>query len=218
MDLSQALIEGKGISLGEALSTGGMVTGLGLTIVFSVLLILMIILILFKVIFYKDPAKQTAKKEKEQIKASPTDWYKIEIPQAGEKRTVEVYNAYKFGDVLNLKALKEERLRKEAHELKILEEEVKWLVDNEIRIEIDDNLLILNACRLAAIISVTHSIDIQALPGNIFYHLKSDMFVKDEALDAGCLVTIVPLRMLSKPKGDRLKEILLVIVFPKLLQ
>lgn len=72
-----------------------------------------------------DERKQTAKKEKEQIKASPTDWYKIEIPQAGEKRTVEVYNAYKFGDVLNLKALKEERLRKEAHELKILEEEVK---------------------------------------------------------------------------------------------
>lgn len=75
-----------------------------------------------------DERKQTAKEEKEQIKASPTDWYKIEIPQAGEKRAVEVYNAYKFGDVLNLKALKEERLRKEAHELKILEEEIKSLL------------------------------------------------------------------------------------------
>lgn len=77
-----------------------------------------------------DERKQTAKEEKEQIKVSPTDWYKIEIPQAGEKRTVEVYNAYKFGDVLNLKALREERLRKEAHELKILEEEVKSLLTN----------------------------------------------------------------------------------------
>ena len=75
-----------------------------------------------------DERKQTAKEEKEKMKASPTDWYKIEIPQAGEKITVEVYNAYKFGDVLNLKTLKEERLRKEAHELKILEEEVKSLL------------------------------------------------------------------------------------------
>lgn len=75
-----------------------------------------------------DERKQTAKEEKEKMKASPTDWYKIKIPQAGEKITVEVYNAYKFGDVLNLKTLKEERLRKEAHELKILEEEVKSLL------------------------------------------------------------------------------------------
>lgn len=75
-----------------------------------------------------DERKQTAKKEKEQIKVSPTDWFKIEIPQAGENRAVEVYKAYKFGDVLNLKALKEERLRKEAHELKILEEEVQSLL------------------------------------------------------------------------------------------
>lgn len=75
-----------------------------------------------------DERKQTVKEEKEQIKASPTDWYKIEIPQTGEKRAVEVYNAYTFGDVLNLKALKEERLRKEAKELKILEEEVKSLL------------------------------------------------------------------------------------------
>lgn len=75
-----------------------------------------------------DERKQTAKEEKEQIKSSPIDWYKIEIPQAGEKRAVEVFNAHKFGDVLNLKALKEERLRKEAREQKILEEEVKSLL------------------------------------------------------------------------------------------
>ena len=57
MNLSQALITGKGLSLGEALETGGMVTALGLTIVFSVLIILMIVLMLFKVIFYREPKK-----------------------------------------------------------------------------------------------------------------------------------------------------------------
>lgn len=53
MDLSQALLTGRGVELGEALAAGGMVTGLGLTIVFSVLIILMIVLYLFKLIFYK---------------------------------------------------------------------------------------------------------------------------------------------------------------------
>lgn len=92
MDLSQALIEGKGISLGEALSTGGMVTGLGLTIVFLVLLILMIILILFKVIFYKDPAKQTvSKKEAPAAESEPV----IETAQSGlnEEELVAVLTA-----------------------------------------------------------------------------------------------------------------------------
>lgn len=59
MDLSQALRTGQGITLGEALSTGGMVTVLGLAIVFLVLIILMIILMLFKVVFYKDSSKKT---------------------------------------------------------------------------------------------------------------------------------------------------------------
>ena len=57
MDISQALATGKGLSLSEALGMGGLVTGLGMTIVFAVLIILMIVLMLFKVIFYKEPKK-----------------------------------------------------------------------------------------------------------------------------------------------------------------
>lgn len=54
MDLSNALITGQGIKLSEALATGGMVTGLGLIIVFAVLVILMLVLMLFKVIFARN--------------------------------------------------------------------------------------------------------------------------------------------------------------------
>lgn len=63
MNLSEALITGQGLTLGEALSTGGLVTGLGLSIVFSVLIILMLVLYLFKVIFYRDPNKAQKKVE-----------------------------------------------------------------------------------------------------------------------------------------------------------
>lgn len=56
MNYSEALLTGKGVQLGEALSTGGLTTVVGLGIVFGVLLILMIVLCLFKVIFYKEPA------------------------------------------------------------------------------------------------------------------------------------------------------------------
>ena len=55
---SESLISGHGVTLGEALGEGLKVTGVGLSIVFGVLVILMIVLILFKVIFYKDPSKK----------------------------------------------------------------------------------------------------------------------------------------------------------------
>lgn len=57
--LSEALKTGKGVELSEALGIGGMVTVVGLAIVFGVLVILMLVLMLFKVIFYKDPKKKT---------------------------------------------------------------------------------------------------------------------------------------------------------------
>ncbi len=61
MNYSESLITGKGVTLSEALSTGGLTTVTGLGIVFGVLVILMIVLVLFKYIFYKDPAKQKTK-------------------------------------------------------------------------------------------------------------------------------------------------------------
>ena len=58
---SEALLTGKDLPLSEALAMGGETTVIGLSIVFGVLVILMIVLMLFKVIFYKDPKKQTEK-------------------------------------------------------------------------------------------------------------------------------------------------------------
>ena len=60
MQYSDALLTGQGLTLGEALSTGGITTLVGLSIVFAVLIVLMIVLMLFKVIFYKDPKKKAA--------------------------------------------------------------------------------------------------------------------------------------------------------------
>lgn len=57
---SEALLKGNGVTLSEALSTGGITTLVGLSIVFGVLVLLMIVLMLFKLIFYKKPKTQTA--------------------------------------------------------------------------------------------------------------------------------------------------------------
>ncbi|MCI5604227.1 MAG: OadG family protein [Clostridia bacterium] len=57
---SEALLTGNGVTLSEALSTGGITTLVGLSIVFGVLVLLMIVLMLFKLIFYKKPKTQTA--------------------------------------------------------------------------------------------------------------------------------------------------------------
>ncbi len=58
MDLSQSLITGKGVTLLEALSVGGLTTFIGLGIVFGVLVILMVVLYLFKTIFYKEKSEK----------------------------------------------------------------------------------------------------------------------------------------------------------------
>jgi hypothetical protein len=102
--------------------------------------------------------------------------------------------------------------------LSVLEKVVKGLVGHEVGVEVHYNLFGFNACRLTPVVPVTESIDIQALTGNILDILDSDMVLKDEALDTGCLVTIVSIRMLLKPIGHRLKEILGIVVLPKLFQ
>lgn len=75
-----------------------------------------------------DERKRTAKEEKEQIKASSTDWFRLDVPSPEERKPVEVYHPYKLGEILNLKTLKDERLKKETHELKMLEDEVNALL------------------------------------------------------------------------------------------
>ena len=78
MNLSQAVITGKGVTMADALSTGGMTTVVGLGIVFAVLVILMIVLYLFKLIFYKEPKKLVTKepeapKEATEVKSEATE-------------------------------------------------------------------------------------------------------------------------------------------------
>ena len=58
MNISDALLTGKGVTLSDAFSFGGLTAVLGMAIVFSVLVVLMIVLYLFKVIFHKQPKKQ----------------------------------------------------------------------------------------------------------------------------------------------------------------
>ena len=77
-----------------------------------------------------DARKKTVQEEREQMKISSMDWYKISVPKPIERKLNSVYQAYKFGEVLNLKALKEERLKKEARELKILEDKTKTLLSD----------------------------------------------------------------------------------------
>lgn len=69
--LNEALLTGKGVTLGDALSVGGMVTGVGISIVFSVLVILMIVLMLFKVIFYRKPADTESVKTEIKVEKAP---------------------------------------------------------------------------------------------------------------------------------------------------
>lgn len=64
-----------------------------------------------------------AKKEKESFKQSSIDWYSL-IIRRNKKSTTNIYYPYSFEQLLNLKTLKEKRLKREAYELKALEEEV----------------------------------------------------------------------------------------------
>ena len=67
------------------------------------------------------------KKEKESLKQSSIDWYSLIICH-NNKSTTNIYYPYSFEQLFNLKTLKEKRLKREAYELKVLEEEVKTLL------------------------------------------------------------------------------------------
>ena len=75
-----------------------------------------------------DNRKRIAQEGKEKIKLSSINWYKIFIPKRVEKKPNNIFQAYKFSKVSTLKELKEERLKKEAHKLQVLEDSVKVLL------------------------------------------------------------------------------------------
>lgn len=74
--------------------------------------------------------KNNAKKEKSLLKQTPIDWYSLTVYQEKKKSVINVFHPYRFDQTANLKSLKEERLRREAHELKVLETEVMGLLNS----------------------------------------------------------------------------------------
>lgn len=70
------------MTLSEAISEGLLVTGVGLLIVFSVLLILMLALMAMKVLFYKEPEGEAKKAEKQ-----------TEVPKAPVQAPVQPISA-----------------------------------------------------------------------------------------------------------------------------
>lgn len=86
---SEALLTGKGVTIGEALSTGGETTVIGLAIVFSVLIILMIVLMLFKVIFYRVPKPQSTVSVQ---KTEPEEMV-LEVQETDEDELIAVLTA-----------------------------------------------------------------------------------------------------------------------------
>lgn len=87
---SDPLVTGEGFTLSEALSTGLQVTGVGLAIVFGVLVILMIVLMLFKVIFGK--GSDDTEKKTEKIDTAPVQTVAAE-DEMSEAELVAVFTA-----------------------------------------------------------------------------------------------------------------------------
>lgn len=81
-----------------------------------------------------DKRKERVKQNRDKLKQSPTDWYFLNIPpQKGELRTY-VFSPHKIENIPSLQALRDERLRKETHELKVQEEKVKSLLNKLVTI------------------------------------------------------------------------------------
>lgn len=74
-----------------------------------------------------DARRRAVLREIEELNASSVDWYEFSVPESEQVQN-EVFHAYDFGRTLTLAGLKEERLRREAHELKVLEDDVRSLL------------------------------------------------------------------------------------------
>lgn len=76
-----------------------------------------------------DKRKEHVKQNRDKLKQSPTDWYSLNIPSPKDELQTRVFSPRKFENIPSLQTLKDERLRKEAHELKVREERTKSLLD-----------------------------------------------------------------------------------------
>lgn len=73
--------------------------------------------------------EKEAKKEKEGLTQSPIDWYSIEIQTKSVRQILELFHSKKWEEFPTLKSLKDERLKREARELKLLKEKISTLLE-----------------------------------------------------------------------------------------
>ena len=73
--------------------------------------------------------KERVRQNRDKLKQSPTDWYSLNIPPQKKEFQTHVFSPRKFENIPSLQALKDERLRKEVHELKVREEKTKSLLN-----------------------------------------------------------------------------------------
>ncbi len=73
--------------------------------------------------------EKEAKNDKEGLIQSSIDWYAIEIMQESGRRLSEVFHPRNLEDIPTLKAIKVDRLKKEAHEQNLLKEEITALLN-----------------------------------------------------------------------------------------
>lgn len=76
-----------------------------------------------------DKRKEHVKQNRDKLKQSPIDWYSLNTPSQKDELQTRVFSPRKFENIPSLQTLKDERLRKEAHELKVREERTKSLLD-----------------------------------------------------------------------------------------
>lgn len=74
--------------------------------------------------------KKSIQREKEAIKTSNIDWYKISSPNHTKRPAYSIFQAYRFSTVLSLTGLKEKRIKEEAEKLKSLEKRVTDLLSD----------------------------------------------------------------------------------------
>lgn len=75
-----------------------------------------------------DEREKTAKNEKEGLTQSSTDWYSIKIQLKSVRQISKIFHSRKWEELPTLKSLKDERLKREAHELKLLKEKISTLL------------------------------------------------------------------------------------------
>lgn len=76
-----------------------------------------------------DKREKRVKQNRDKLKQSPTDWFSLNIPPRKVELQIHVFLPRNFENIPSLQVLKDERLKKEVHELKVREEKTKSLLN-----------------------------------------------------------------------------------------